>query len=108
MEEGLQRLPEDLRTVFILRDQEGHSNADVAEMLDLTVAAVKSRLHRARIVLRDRLDRYFRDKMTRRDRPRPSRPEPGGGAAGRERGAPRRGTKGGSSTPGTTHGGGTA
>lgn len=70
MEEGLRRLPEDLRTVFVLRDEDGHSNAEVAEMLDLTVAAVKSRLHRARIALRDRLDRYFQDRMTRRDRPR--------------------------------------
>lgn len=69
MEEGLRRLPEDLRTVFILRDEEGHSNAQVAEMLELSVPAVKSRLHRARIALRDRLDRYFRDKMTRKDRP---------------------------------------
>jgi RNA polymerase sigma-70 factor (ECF subfamily) len=70
MEEGLRRLPEELRTVFILRDEEGHSNAEVAEMLDLSVAAVKSRLHRARVALRDRLDRYFRDRMTRKDRPR--------------------------------------
>jgi RNA polymerase sigma-70 factor (ECF subfamily) len=73
MEEGLRRLPEDLRTVFILRDEEGHSNAEVAQMLDLSVAAVKSRLHRARIALRDRLDRYFRDRMTRKDRPRATR-----------------------------------
>jgi len=70
MEEGLRRLPEDLRTVFILRDEEGYSNAEVAQMLDLTVAAVKSRLHRARIALRDRLDRYFSGRMTRKDRPR--------------------------------------
>ena len=70
MEEGLRRLPEDLRTVFILRDEDGHSNSEVAEMLDLSVPAVKSRLHRARMALRDRLDRYFRDKMTRKDRPR--------------------------------------
>jgi len=70
MEEGLRRLPEDLRTVFILRDDVGHSNAEVAGMLDLSVPAVKSRLHRARMALRDRLDRYFRDKMTRKDRPR--------------------------------------
>ena len=73
MEEGLRRLPEDLRTVFILRDEEGHSNAEVAQMLDLSVAAVKSRLHRARIALRDRLDRYFRDRMTRKDRPSAAR-----------------------------------
>jgi RNA polymerase sigma-70 factor (ECF subfamily) len=73
MEEGLRRLPEDLRTVFILRDEEGHSNAEVAGILDLSVAAVKSRLHRARIVLRDRLDRYFKDRMNRRDGPRARR-----------------------------------
>ena len=70
MEEGLRRLPEELRTVFILRDEDGHSNAEVAEMLDLSVPAVKSRLHRARMALRDRLDRYFRDRLTRKDRPR--------------------------------------
>ena len=73
MEDGLRRLPEDLRIVFILRDEDGHSNAEVAEMLQLSVAAVKSRLHRARIALRDRLDRYFQDRMTRKDLPRPSK-----------------------------------
>jgi len=70
MDEGIQRLPEELRTVFILRDIEDFSNAEVAQILDLTVAAVKSRLHRARIALRDRLTRYFADKMTRKDRGR--------------------------------------
>jgi RNA polymerase sigma-70 factor (ECF subfamily) len=69
MEEGIQKLPEELRTVFTLRDLEGLSNAEVAEILDLSVAAVKSRLHRARIALRDRLNRYFADRMTPRDRP---------------------------------------
>jgi RNA polymerase sigma-70 factor (ECF subfamily) len=70
MEEGIQRLPEELRTVFVLRDIQELSNAEVAEILGLTVAAVKSRLHRARIALRNRLNRYFADKMTRRDRGR--------------------------------------
>jgi len=68
MDEGIQRLPEELRTVFVLRDVEGLSNAEVADILHLTVAAVKSRLHRARIALRDRLNRYFADRMTRKDR----------------------------------------
>ena len=68
MEEGIQRLPEELRTVFVLRDIEGLSNAEVAGVLDLSVAAVKSRLHRARIFLRDRLNRYFADRVTRRGR----------------------------------------
>ena len=70
MEDGVQRLPDDLRTVFLLRDIEGLSNAQAAEVLDLTVAAVKSRLHRARIHLRDRLNRYFADKLSRRERGR--------------------------------------
>jgi RNA polymerase sigma-70 factor (ECF subfamily) len=70
MEEGKAMLDEDLRTVFILRDEEGLSNAEVAEILDLSVAAVKSRLHRARLRLRDRLSRYFADRLTRRDRGR--------------------------------------
>ena len=70
MEEGKRLLDEDLRTVFILRDEEGLSNAEVAEILDLSVAAVKSRLHRARLRLRDRLSRYFADRLTRRDRGR--------------------------------------
>lgn len=67
MEEGIQKLPEELRTVFVLRDVEGLSNAEVAEVLDLSVAAVKSRLHRARLALRDRLNRYFADRLSRRD-----------------------------------------
>jgi len=69
MGESVQRLPEDLRTVFLLRDVEELSNAQVADILDLTVAAVKSRLHRARKSLREDLDRYFRDKQVRRREP---------------------------------------
>ncbi len=68
MQEGVQRLSEELRAVFVLRDMEGLSNAEVAEVLGLTVAAVKSRLHRARLALRDRLHRYFADTLTKRDR----------------------------------------
>ena len=63
MAEGIQKLPEELRTVFVMRDIQEKSNAEVAEELKLTVAAVKSRLHRARITLRDRLHRYFTDKQ---------------------------------------------
>ena len=70
MQEGVDGLPLELRTVFVLRDIEEKSNAEVAEILGLSVAAVKSRLHRARIALRERLNRYFADKMTRKDRTR--------------------------------------
>ena len=67
MGEGIEKLPEELRGVFVLRDVEGLSNAEVAGVLNLSVAAVKSRLHRARLALRDRLNRYFADKLTRRE-----------------------------------------
>ncbi len=62
---AVERLPEDLRVVFYRRDWLEESNAEVAEALGLTVAAVKSRLHRARIQLRDRLNRYFAGKVSR-------------------------------------------
>jgi RNA polymerase sigma-70 factor, ECF subfamily len=68
MADSIQRLPEELHIVFVHRDLEGKSNAEVAEILGLSVAAVKSRLHRARVLLRERLNRYFADKMTKRDR----------------------------------------
>lgn len=66
MAEGISLLPEDDREVFQMRDILEMSNADVADKLGLTVAAVKSRLHRARIRLRNHLDRYFRDKLSKK------------------------------------------
>lgn len=54
-------LSEKYRVVFLLSDVEGLSNEETAQVLDLTVAAVKSRLHRARLYLRERLGRYLRD-----------------------------------------------
>jgi RNA polymerase sigma-70 factor (ECF subfamily) len=51
-------LPADYRTVFLLRDQEELGNDEVAAILGLSVAAVKSRLHRARLYLRERAKRY--------------------------------------------------
>jgi RNA polymerase sigma-70 factor (ECF subfamily) len=61
MSEAIESLPAEFRQVFVLRDLEGHSNADVAEILDLSVAAVKSRLHRARLKVRNHLTRFFND-----------------------------------------------
>ena len=52
-------LPDGLRTVFLLRDVEELSTEDTAEMLGLSVPAVKTRLHRARLVLRAAIGRYF-------------------------------------------------
>ena len=56
----IQGLPASFRTVFVLRDVEGLSTEETAEMLDLSIPAVKSRLLRARLQLRDRLTRYFK------------------------------------------------
>jgi RNA polymerase sigma-70 factor (ECF subfamily) len=51
-------LPVEYRTVLVLRDQEGLDNEEVAALLGLSVPAVKSRLHRARIYLRERAKKY--------------------------------------------------
>jgi RNA polymerase sigma-70 factor (ECF subfamily) len=59
MDAAVSRLPEDYRAVFLLRDVEGLSNADIARVLDISVPAVKSRLHRARLFLRGELSKYF-------------------------------------------------
>jgi RNA polymerase sigma-70 factor (ECF subfamily) len=55
----VQGLPASFRTVFVLRDVEGLSTEETAEALDLSIPAVKSRLLRARLQLRERLSRYF-------------------------------------------------
>jgi len=52
-------LPEGLRTVFLLRDVDELSTEDTAELLGLSIPAVKTRLHRARLALREAIGRYF-------------------------------------------------
>lgn len=56
----IEELPDDFRTVLILRDIEGLQTADVASALDISEAAVKTRLHRARLALRMLLDPHLR------------------------------------------------
>jgi RNA polymerase sigma-70 factor (ECF subfamily) len=51
------------RTVFALRDMEGLSTEETAEALELTIPAVKSRLLRARLQLRDKLTAFFKKKV---------------------------------------------
>ena len=53
-------LPASFRTVFVLRDVEGLSTEETAEALGLSIPAVKSRLLRARLQLRERLNKYFK------------------------------------------------
>ena len=60
VQEGLGRLPGDLRAAVVLRDMQELSNTEAAEALDVTVSAFKARLHRGRILLRKHLDNYLK------------------------------------------------
>jgi len=62
---AIDSLPEEYRTVFLLRGLNGLSNEEVAEVLKISLPAVKSRLHRARLFLRDRLSQYFQEYGSR-------------------------------------------
>jgi RNA polymerase sigma-70 factor (ECF subfamily) len=62
MDEAVAELPEGLRIVFILRDIEGLSTQEAGEVLELSEAAVKTRLHRARLALREKLSAYFAER----------------------------------------------
>ena len=66
MDEAIADLPETLRVVFVLRDIEDLSAADTGEILDLSIPAVKSRLHRARLMLRERLASYYSERIVKR------------------------------------------
>jgi RNA polymerase sigma-70 factor (ECF subfamily) len=59
IDKAVAELPEDYRTVFLLKDVDGLSNEEIANALDLSVPAVKSRLHRARLALREKLGDFF-------------------------------------------------
>jgi RNA polymerase sigma-70 factor (ECF subfamily) len=61
LQRAIDKLPDQYRAVFILRDVDGLSNQETGEILDLSIPAVKSRLHRSRIMLRKRLQRYYED-----------------------------------------------
>src|SRR5712692_144210 len=60
----IQGLPPGFRTVFVLRDVEGLSTDETAQALELSIPAVKSRLLRARLQLRERLSRYFQKRAS--------------------------------------------
>ncbi|HYI92592.1 MAG TPA: RNA polymerase sigma factor [Bryobacteraceae bacterium] len=62
LNKAVESLKPSFRTVFVLRDIEELSTEDTAETLGISVPAVKSRLLRARLQLRERLTRYFRRK----------------------------------------------
>ncbi len=59
MSAAVEALPADYRTAFILHDVEGMPNRAIARLLGLSLAAVKSRVHRSRLFLRQRLERHL-------------------------------------------------
>jgi RNA polymerase sigma-70 factor (ECF subfamily) len=59
LEQAIRSLPVEYRTTIVLRDVEGLSTREAAEVMDLGEAAFKSRLHRARLAVRRALDEYF-------------------------------------------------
>lgn len=59
IEKAVEELPEPYLVVFQLRDMEGLTNDEVSDVLQISVSAVKSRLHRARLFLRERLTDHF-------------------------------------------------
>lgn len=59
LDEAIRKLPADYRIVFLLRDVEGLSTEETAKIVELSIPAVKSRLHRARAFLRNELNQIF-------------------------------------------------
>ncbi len=61
IEKAIALLPETYRDVYVLADVEGLPNAEIGEILGLSVPAVKSRLHRARLLMRNALASHFEE-----------------------------------------------
>jgi RNA polymerase sigma-70 factor (ECF subfamily) len=59
LQEAVDGLPADYRTAFVLHDLEGLSNPEIASLLQISLPAVKSRVHRSRLFLRQRLADYL-------------------------------------------------
>ena len=60
LERGLDLLQPNLKAAVVLRDVQGLSNEEAAEVLNLSVSSLKARLHRGRVLLRKYLQDYFR------------------------------------------------
>jgi len=59
IQKAVELLPEDYRAIFVLRDIDGLSNEAVSQVLQLSVPAVKSRLHRSRLLMREQLKSHY-------------------------------------------------
>jgi RNA polymerase sigma-70 factor (ECF subfamily) len=61
IEDAIERLPEIYRDVYVLADVEGLTNPEIGDILGLSVPAVKSRLHRGRLLMRNALAPHFEE-----------------------------------------------
>ena len=68
LDNAIENLPPSLRVVFVLRDIQGLSTREVGEVLDLSETAVKTRLSRARLRLREDLSSYYAERLAERRR----------------------------------------
>jgi RNA polymerase sigma-70 factor (ECF subfamily) len=59
LHQAIAALPEDRRIVVVLRDVEGLSYEEIAQALDLELGTVRSRLHRARLELKERMEKFY-------------------------------------------------
>ena len=62
IEDAIDKLSEDYRITFIMKDIEGLSNDEISTILEISIPAVKSRVHRSRLFLRDELSSYLRQE----------------------------------------------
>jgi RNA polymerase sigma-70 factor (ECF subfamily) len=60
LDQAISELPENYKSVLLMRDMEELSTLETAQVLDLTEDVVKTRLHRARLAVRQKLDEYLR------------------------------------------------
>jgi len=62
LQQAIARLPNRYRAVYVLAEIEGLPHQEIAAILGITVSTAKTRLHRARLLLREALAHYFEDK----------------------------------------------
>jgi RNA polymerase sigma-70 factor (ECF subfamily) len=67
IQSAIVNLPDEYRAIFVLRDIDGLSNESVSQVLQLSVPAVKSRLHRSRILMREQLRSHYQALKNHQD-----------------------------------------
>jgi len=81
LRESIQKLPPQYRIVLVLRDMEGLSDGEVAEITGLRAGTIRVRLHRARLFVRKEITKRLRPRQSKRLTPKPveaaSEPRPG-------------------------------